>query len=77
MPHRSTRETLSTDYYRSLYNVKHPVVGATVINNGKCHFLKTDRKPRALVITVYANDYYLVKLLTNNADLFCDLTDGS
>ena len=75
MPRRSTRETRSPDYYRSLHNVKRPVVGSTVIYNGQCRFLKTDRKPRALVIAVYANDYYQVKLLTNNAELFCDLTE--
>ena len=57
MSRRSTRETRSPDSYRSLHKVKRPVVGATVIYNGKCRFLKTDRKPRDLVITVYVNDY--------------------
>ena len=75
MPHHFTRETRLPDRYRSLNNVKRPVVGDTVIYNGKCRFLKTDRKPRAHVITVYANNYYQVKLLVNNAELFCDLTE--
>ena len=39
MPRRSTRETRSPDYYRSLHNVKRPVVGSTVIYNGQCRFL--------------------------------------
>ncbi len=37
---------------------------------GKCRFLKTDRKPRAVIIAMYANDRYDIELLFNGAQLY-------
>jgi hypothetical protein len=78
MPRQSTRETYAPDFYRPLHTVNLPEVGDIVIYNGKCRFLKADRKPRARITIVFTNTSppnYQVKLLTNGALLFCDLAD--
>jgi hypothetical protein len=78
MSRQSTRETYAPDYYRPFHTVKLPEVGDIVIYNGKCHFLKADRKPRVRITIVFTNTSppnYQVNLLTNGAVLFCDLAD--
>ena len=75
MPRRSTRKRVNTDRYRALHNVTAPKAGDTVIYIGQCRFLKTDRKPRAVIIDVYANSRYDIELLFNGAQIYCDLSE--
>jgi hypothetical protein len=74
-PRRSPRKPVNTDRYRAIYNVTTPKVGDTVIYIGKCRFLKTDRKPLTVIITVNENDRYDIELLFNDAQLYCDLSE--
>jgi hypothetical protein len=62
-PRRSPRKPINPDRYRALHNVTAPKVGDTIMYIGKCRFLKTDRKPRAVIFVVHANN------------LYCDLSD--
>ena len=75
VPRRSPSKSVNIDRYRALYNVTAPKVGDTVMYIGKCRFLKTDRKPRAVITAVYANNRYDIKLLFNGAGLYCDLSE--
>jgi hypothetical protein len=72
---RPRRIRVSTNRFRSLHNVQAPAVGDIVIYNERCRFLKTDRKPRAVILTVFRNYRYEVRLLTNGAPLYCEFSE--
>jgi hypothetical protein len=55
---------VNTDHYLVLHNVTSPKAGDTVIYNGQCRFLKTDRKTHVVIIDVF-----------NDVKLYCDLSD--
>jgi len=74
-PRRSPRKPINPDRYRALHNVTAPKVGDTIMYIGKCRFLKTDRKPRAVIIAMYANGRYDIELLFNGSQLYCDLSE--
>jgi hypothetical protein len=75
MPHRSPHKYVNTDRYRALHNVTDPKVGDTVMYIGKYHFLKTDRKPRAVILAVHTNNRYDIELLINGVKLYYDLSE--
>ena len=70
-----SRKRVPTKRHLVLVNVKVPIRGNEIIYNGKCAFLKGDRKPRTIIVAVYPNNRYDVKLLTNGAKLYCDLSE--
>ena len=72
---RSRRIRVSTNRFRSLHNVQVPAVGDMVIYNGRCRFLKTDRKPRAVILAVFPNYRYEIRLVINVAPLYCELSE--
>jgi len=61
MPRRSTREPRN---FRSVSLApQREVAGDAVIYIGECRFLKTDVKPRARILDVFANNSYQIELL--------------
>ena len=72
---RPSRIRVSTNRFRSLHNVQAPAVVDMVIYNGRCRFLKTDRKPRAVILAVFPNYRYEIRLLINGVPLYCELSE--
>jgi hypothetical protein len=72
---RPRRIRVAINRFRSLHNVQAPPDGDIVIYNGQSRFLKTDHKPRVVILAVFPNYLYEVRLLTNGAPLYCEFSE--